>query len=228
MLPLLEKLSLVKKEIMLMCDFNINLLHSDLDTETSNFMDNIYSNSFFPRVNLPTRITYSSKTLIDNIFYNDICRKLKTGNIVTTISDHLFLAIPIKETPILPTHNIMKPSFKDFDPTKFKNDLTRINWKNKLQIEKNNPHLSLRFFLKTIEELLNRQCRIKKVSQKISHKQKPWITAGLANSINKKNNIYKQFRKSQDITKKIALQKKFKLYRNHCVTITRLYKERYF
>ena len=47
MLPLLEKLSLVKKEIMLMCDFNINLLHSDLDTETSNFMDNIYSNSFF-------------------------------------------------------------------------------------------------------------------------------------------------------------------------------------
>ena len=47
MLPLLEKLSLVKKEIMLMGDFNINLLHSYLDKETSNFMDNIDSNFFF-------------------------------------------------------------------------------------------------------------------------------------------------------------------------------------
>ena len=71
--PLLEKLSLEKKEIILMGDFNINLLHSDVDKETSNFMDNIYSNSFFPTINLPTRITASSKTLIDNIFYNDVC-----------------------------------------------------------------------------------------------------------------------------------------------------------
>ena len=73
MLLLLEKLSLEKKEIILMGDFNINLLHSDVDKETSNFMDNIYSNSFFPTINLPTRITASSKTLIDNIFYNDVC-----------------------------------------------------------------------------------------------------------------------------------------------------------
>ena len=143
--------------------FNANLLHSDLDKETSNFIDDIYSNSFFPTINLPTHITASSKTLIDNIFYNDICKKNKVGNITTTISDHLthFLAIPSKETPILSNHNIMKPSFKDFDPTKLKNEFTKINWKNKLQTEKNNPQL-----------LLNRQCPIKKVSQKISYKQK--------------------------------------------------------
>ena len=30
-----------------MGEFNINLLHSDLDKETSKFIDNIYSNSFF-------------------------------------------------------------------------------------------------------------------------------------------------------------------------------------
>ena len=57
MLLLLEKLSLGKKEIMLMEDFDINLLLSDVDKETSNFKDNIHSNSFFPTVNLPTRIT---------------------------------------------------------------------------------------------------------------------------------------------------------------------------
>ena len=125
-----------------MGDFSMNLLHSDLDKETSNFMENIYINSFFPTINLPTCIAVSSKTLIDNIFYNDICKSV--GNVATTISDHLtqVLAIPSEETPILYNHNIVKPSFKDF-----KNELTKINWKNKFQIEKNNPHLYLRFFL---------------------------------------------------------------------------------
>ena len=97
-----------------MSDSNVNLLHSDSDKETSNFMDNIYSNSSFPTINLPIRITVFSKTLIDNIFYNDICKKIKAGNIATTISDHLtqFLAIPIKQTPILSTYNIMRPSLR--------------------------------------------------------------------------------------------------------------------
>ena len=117
-----------------MGDFNINLLHADVDKETTNFMDNIYSNSFFPTINLSSCITASSKILIDNIFYNDICKKVKAGNIATTRSNHLiqFLAIP-KETSILSTHNIMKPSFKDFDPTKLKNELSKINWQNKIQ-----------------------------------------------------------------------------------------------
>ena len=95
----------------------------------------------------------------------------------------------------------MKPSYRDFDPTKFKNELTKINCKNKLQIEKKNPHLSLRLFLKTIEELFNRQIPIKKVSQKISYKQKPWITAGLTNSINKYIYIYIYIYTKKDILK---------------------------
>ena len=31
-----------------MGDFDIILLHSDVDKEASNFIDNIYSDSFFP------------------------------------------------------------------------------------------------------------------------------------------------------------------------------------
>ena len=122
----------------------------------------------------------------------------KSGYITTTASDHLtqFLVIFSKETPILPTHNIMKRSFKDLNPTKLKTELIKTKWKNKLQMEENNPHFYLRFFLKIIKELLNRQCPIKKVSQKLSCKQKPWVTACLANSNNKENNIYKQFCKS--------------------------------
>ena len=60
---------------MLMGDLEINFSHSDVDKETSNFMDDIYSNSFFPTINLPTRLKTSSKVLVDNVFYNDICKK---------------------------------------------------------------------------------------------------------------------------------------------------------
>ena len=71
MSPLLEKLSCEKKDIILMGDFNINLLNYDSDKDTTYFVDTMYASSFYPTINTPTRITATSKTLIDNIFYND-------------------------------------------------------------------------------------------------------------------------------------------------------------
>ena len=53
-----------------MGDFNINLLNCNIDKNTSDYVDILYSHAFFPRINSPTQITPISKTLIDNIFYN--------------------------------------------------------------------------------------------------------------------------------------------------------------
>ena len=62
-----------------MGDFNINLLNHDSDKDTRDFVDTMYASSFYPTINIPIRITASSKTLIDNVFYNDFtkscCRK---------------------------------------------------------------------------------------------------------------------------------------------------------
>ena len=62
-----------------MGDFNINLLNHDSDKDTRDFVGTMYASSFYPTINIPTRITASSKTLIDNVFYNDFtkscCRK---------------------------------------------------------------------------------------------------------------------------------------------------------
>ena len=49
----------------------------------------ICSNSFFPTVNTPARITPSSRTLIDNIYYNEVTKNITSSNITTSISDHL-------------------------------------------------------------------------------------------------------------------------------------------
>ena len=64
-----------------MGEFNINL-NCNIDKSTSDYVDTLYSHAFFPTINSPTRITANSKTLIDNIFYNDVTKNI-SGNITT-------------------------------------------------------------------------------------------------------------------------------------------------
>ena len=49
-------------------DFNVNLINYDTHKPTKTFLDNLISNSFLSSIYLPTRVTYKSSTLIDNIF----------------------------------------------------------------------------------------------------------------------------------------------------------------
>ena len=88
-LSLLEKLSYENKHVMLMGNFNMNLLNYNTNKRITQFVDELYTNSFIPYINLPTRITNQSETLTDNIFYNKIYPEATAGNITTSISDHL-------------------------------------------------------------------------------------------------------------------------------------------
>ena len=110
MSPLLEKLSCEKKDIILMGDFNINLLNYDSDKDTTYFVDTMYASSFYPTINTPTRVTATSKTLIDNIFYNDFTEKIVAGNITTSISDHLTQYLTTRDQ----TTNVVDNKEKDF------------------------------------------------------------------------------------------------------------------
>ena len=87
LLPLLEQLSHENKEVLIMGNFNINLLYYD-NKNTANFLDTVFSYSYLPFINTPTRVTDHSKT-IDNIFYNNPILNITAGNISSVISDHL-------------------------------------------------------------------------------------------------------------------------------------------
>ena len=80
LLPLLEKLSHENKQILIMGDFNINFLNYD-DKNIANFLNTMFSYSYLPFINTPTRVTGHSKTLIDNIFYNKPMLNITAGNI---------------------------------------------------------------------------------------------------------------------------------------------------
>ena len=76
---LLEKLSHEKNQIILMGDFNINILNCDSDKDTSDFVDTMYASPLFFTINTPKRITPTSKTLINNMFYNGFTKKNQQG-----------------------------------------------------------------------------------------------------------------------------------------------------
>ena len=49
----------------------------------------MFSYSYLPFINTPTRVTGHSKTLIDNNSYNEPMLNITVGNISSVISDHL-------------------------------------------------------------------------------------------------------------------------------------------
>ena len=70
--PLLDNLSYENKNVILMGDFNIDLLHYESHIQTREFLDKIYFGLLTPHITIPTRITPQSRTLIDNIFTNTV------------------------------------------------------------------------------------------------------------------------------------------------------------
>ena len=104
---LLNKISLEKKEVILLGENNINLLNCDSDKNTSEFLELMLSYSFLPRIIKPTRITPRTNTLIENIFVNGFQSNIIAGNITTDISDHLtqFISIRHEGIPDIENYN---------------------------------------------------------------------------------------------------------------------------
>ena len=173
--PFLEKLSFKKKEVILMGDFNINLLNCNIDKNTSDYVDMLYSHASFPIINSPTRITPYSKTLIDNIFYNNVTKNIISGNITTSISDHLtqFLLIsnqnPLSKNQMLNTDE--KRSFRNINSMAFEEDLKRVNWNEALTLSEENPNSSFKAFLNIVDRLIDKHCP-KKPIPKTKHQTK--------------------------------------------------------
>ena len=72
-----------------MGDFNIDLLNPD---DRVDFLNTMLSSYLYPLVTIPTRITHSSATLIDNIFVDgQLLNGCMADVLVTDGSDHLML-----------------------------------------------------------------------------------------------------------------------------------------
>ena len=228
---LLDKLICENKTIIIMGDFNADILKYDSDRAIAEFVDLMYSNFLLPYICAPTRITSHSRTLIDNIFSNNIEEGNISGNIITTISDHYAQILLMKNLTTIksPSSDIFQHNFKNFNKNLFESDLKNINWDLILKTNNNNVDNSFEEFFTTFNAILDRHAPIKKLSKKeIKLQQKPWITKGILTSIMKKNRIYKKLSRTKNIEKKNTLKIQFKHYRNSILKITNSSKAMHF
>ena len=185
---LFEKLSFENKKIILMGDFNINLMNSNTDKDPDDFLELITTNSFIPLIIRPTRITTTTKTLIDNIFTNITEVQSITGNITCSISDHLaqFAIINLKTDNIKQQYKKQKRDFKNFNKDDFILDILSIDWDEKLKLSQKNSNISMTSLITSINTTLDKHAPIKTVSSRKINPKKPWVTKGIIISINKR------------------------------------------
>ena len=121
-------------------------------------MDSLSSNSFIPAILQPTRINSHSNTLIDNIFSNIIDPDITSGNLNTTISDHLpqFAIIPNMFGNITGNiSNLYESDWSEFDQENFILDYFSVDWENLLKIDELNADNSTKMYLGKINMLVD-------------------------------------------------------------------------
>ena len=164
--PVLGKMYFGKKEVVLLGDYNINLLNCDSDKNTCDFLESTLSFSFLSRIIKLTQITLRSQILIDNMFINELHSNIVAGNIITDISDHLiqFVAIPGHWHTETSSQDIYRRNYKNLNSDKFKGDFNKINWTN--LFSNKNVNDAYDSFLDETEKIINKHIPPEKVSNK--------------------------------------------------------------
>jgi hypothetical protein len=228
--PLLDKISKENKELILLGDFNIDLLQYKTVSAYTNFLDLIGSYHLLPSITLPTRITSHSNTLIDNIFASPSLSNSISGNLTISISDHLpqFILLDFNRNRPKEPLNFYR-NWNKFDPFKFKQDFSNFNWNEVLSLENRDTEASFDSFFDSVSKLIDKHVPLIKSTrkqQKLS--SKPWVTQGLLTSMKIRDNFFKDFHKTTEPDLKIYLQSRYKFYRNRIVSLLRLSKKIHF
>ena len=206
-----------------MGDFNINLLECETDNAAKNFADTLASQSFLPTITKPTRITEGTATLIDNILTNDFVNHT-TGILETDLSDHLpvFLIADTMHNHVQNKQIYKKRHITDTIIQHFIHDLSTSDWN--VTAAQNNVHDVYDNFLDHILKLYDKHFPLKEVKCRYNRCKSPWLSAGIYNSIRRKNFLYKKFLKNTTLQNKST----YTLYKNKLNSLIRTSKKRYF
>ena len=172
---LLHKLSSENKSVILLGDFNIDLMKYDNHHSTNEFLDSLSSHLFLPHITQPTRIRDTSKTLIDNILSNTLIENTISDNLTATISEHLpqFIILPnIFSNPPSNKSNIYERDWSNFVQENFILDYFSVDWNSLINKDKD-VNLLLIIFLKRINAILDNHAPLRKVTKKIYKSQFP-------------------------------------------------------
>ena len=128
---LVGRLDTLNAEFYIMGDINCNVAAPELDHNSRLLNDIANLFSLHQLINEPTRVSLTSSSLIDLIFTNCSDRLSFCGVYPTTINDHSLVYAYRKLSAGVQSGNHSTVTYrrcKNFDPTKFRNDICSQDW----------------------------------------------------------------------------------------------------
>ena len=126
----------------IMGDFNLDFLCYNDNVPTQEFIDRLFSYSFYPLISNPMRITSHTATLIDNIFTNQLSDNVFNGIVLNDLSDHIpIFACFHKDFNPHCQQKAFRRSFSEHNINMFRECLSKINWSNRFNgLDVNNSY----------------------------------------------------------------------------------------
>ena len=230
----LNNLSKMNRSTYICADFNIDLLRIHKKHNYRNFFDTVLSAGFHPKITLPTRITDTSNTLIDNILVNVIDDRHISGIMINKISDHqpIFTCNNKLFEQVDMTQYIEIETKSENSQKRFIEHLKNINIMNKLNMDINSDiNDNYEVFCKLLQSSKSEHMPIKSVKfNKYKHKKNKWISKGIIKSIEIKDKLYKLMIQHtiDDVEAHQYIKNTFNIYRNMLKKLIRQAKRLYY
>ena len=176
---------------------NCNYLAESRNSELINLTEISEVYQLTQIINKPTRITVTSKSLIDLIFTNQESRVVSHGVIDCGISDHCLVYVVRKIA--VPTNNrhkyITTRSFKNFNSSFFIQELQSLPWGDIEFLD--SPDEMWDVWKQLFTSVANKHAPLK--TKRVRHKVSPWLTPDLKGMIIKRNHYKKKAVRSGDL-----------------------------
>ena len=176
---LLHSLTNLYHESYILLDSNINLLPLNLTNRAESYLETIHNNGYIQCIHKATRSQNSSHSLIDHIITNSHSSLIKSGTIVSDISDHFMTFIQLPNA--YPNHHQKVNTTRSLNSENLnhlKENLGNLTWTNVLASQ--DVNISFDIFWTQFIELYNLCIPLKKTKfNRNLHKICNYMTQGL-------------------------------------------------
>ena len=170
---LLGKIEAENIESNILGDINCDMMAATPANETRHLIELCESYQYAQLIKEPTRVTSSSKTLIDLFLTNEPDKFAASGVSHIGCSDHSLIYFSRKLTcPRSPPRIVVSRHYKNFDPDGFMNDMALVPWD--LIEELDNPIRAWELWKQSFLAVANFHAPIKK--RRVRNCKAPWLT----------------------------------------------------
>ena len=219
---IIDKIDVENLELYLLGDLNCNLLSNTPNSNTTDLLNVFDIYNLSQTISEPTRITNTSRTLIDLCITNSP-DKVKASDVLSIgISDHSLVYL-IRKTSYHKASvdaSVEKRNFKNFNERAYLNDLNNLNWQKVCQHNDSNDMWA--DWLNLLMPVIDKHAPLKR--KRIGTRKSRWITPYVVQKIRLRDFLKRKF----DVTSDNEIWFQFKKARNECNNAIKQAKHNYF